>query len=335
MNGYLQRIALTALRPGDSIRPVLGSVFAPDEAPVIPEILSPDTAQALGARAQRKFGERIEVTSSFGTGRTPGRPHPAPEPETTDVELRELAPRPLLTSNRAPGIPGPKQRQKIDIEPLLPVDSSVQPPEGTLKPEREPTVRPAPERRLQPGEPATPNVLVTGQAPREKTMERVQAERAAGPALVPTGTSIRPLVDISGIEPDPRTGVGISLRRVIGTLRGEPASGNAIPKGEATTAPGAGPLRTERRPETDITTQDEQIHPATPSIPFNPGSEAKEEIGSIRRSLRSEPDEIQIHIGRIEVVAVPPAPAQPVSQQAQRITPSLDEYLRRRDRRSG
>jgi hypothetical protein len=46
-----------------------------------------------------------------------------------------------------------------------------------------------------------------------------------------------------------------------------------------------------------------------------------------------EPDEIQIHIGRIEVTAVHPAPP-PAAAEPQRKVPSLDDYLRRRDRRS-
>jgi hypothetical protein len=46
-----------------------------------------------------------------------------------------------------------------------------------------------------------------------------------------------------------------------------------------------------------------------------------------------EPDEIQIHIGRIEVTAVHPAPA-PAVVKPQRNVPSLDEYLKRRDRRA-
>jgi len=47
-----------------------------------------------------------------------------------------------------------------------------------------------------------------------------------------------------------------------------------------------------------------------------------------------EPDEIQIHIGRIEVSAVQqPAPA-PEAVRNSRKSPSLDEYLRRRDRRA-
>jgi hypothetical protein len=52
------------------------------------------------------------------------------------------------------------------------------------------------------------------------------------------------------------------------------------------------------------------------------------------RSADREPEEIQIHIGRIEVTAVQPAPAIPPTPKPRRVTPSLDEYLRRRDRRT-
>jgi hypothetical protein len=48
---------------------------------------------------------------------------------------------------------------------------------------------------------------------------------------------------------------------------------------------------------------------------------------------RSEPEEIQIHIGRIEVSAMPPAPA-PAAVKTPRKSSSLDDYLRRRDRRT-
>ncbi len=52
------------------------------------------------------------------------------------------------------------------------------------------------------------------------------------------------------------------------------------------------------------------------------------------RSERPEPDEIQIHIGRIEVTAVPQTqPSTPA--RAARKAPTLDEYLRRRDGRAG
>ena len=53
------------------------------------------------------------------------------------------------------------------------------------------------------------------------------------------------------------------------------------------------------------------------------------------RMSDGEPDEIQIHIGRIEVTAVPPAPAiRPAPKPPRHVAPSLDEYLRRQDRRT-
>lgn len=47
-----------------------------------------------------------------------------------------------------------------------------------------------------------------------------------------------------------------------------------------------------------------------------------------------EPGEIQIHIGRIEVTAVQPTPAILPEPKPRHVTPSLDEYLRRRDKRT-
>ena len=43
---------------------------------------------------------------------------------------------------------------------------------------------------------------------------------------------------------------------------------------------------------------------------------------------KPEPDEIQIHIGRIEVTVVPPVPVRPVASQVRKSL-KLDEYLRR------
>jgi hypothetical protein len=50
-------------------------------------------------------------------------------------------------------------------------------------------------------------------------------------------------------------------------------------------------------------------------------------------SAASEPDEVQIHIGRIEVTAVQAGPAVTVASRPPRWSPSLQEYLRRRDRK--
>jgi hypothetical protein len=64
-------------------------------------------------------------------------------------------------------------------------------------------------------------------------------------------------------------------------------------------------------------------------------------IGKVRESAASSSqnfesasrasDEIEIHIGRIEVTAVQPAPTRTTTVKSPRRAPSLDDYLRRRD----
>jgi hypothetical protein len=71
------------------------------------------------------------------------------------------------------------------------------------------------------------------------------------------------------------------------------------------------------------------------SVPPNfssPMNHEKQRAAASRAAAR-EPDEIQIHIGRIEISAVPQTPAAPAVKAARKSS-SLDDYLRRRDRRS-
>ncbi len=73
--------------------------------------------------------------------------------------------------------------------------------------------------------------------------------------------------------------------------------------------------------------------PATPSLKANPLLPAS---GGVKRDLpaKREADEIKIHIGRIEVTAVQQPTARPVPLRSARKGQSLDEYLKRRDRRA-
>jgi hypothetical protein len=71
-------------------------------------------------------------------------------------------------------------------------------------------------------------------------------------------------------------------------------------------------------------------HPASPST----ATSRREAADRIRSSAshKREPDEIQITIGRIEVTAVPEAPARPAAKPGRKQI-SLDEYLKRADGR--
>jgi len=74
------------------------------------------------------------------------------------------------------------------------------------------------------------------------------------------------------------------------------------------------------------------IHPAMPSPRANRIASA-----AVRREFshraEPEPDDIQIHIGRIEVTAVQQAPTRPALKPVRK-GQSLDEYLKHRDRRA-
>jgi hypothetical protein len=69
------------------------------------------------------------------------------------------------------------------------------------------------------------------------------------------------------------------------------------------------------------------------SSPFTSDAREIEKVDLPRRVAQPdrEADEIQIHIGRIEVTAVPPAPARPAAQPARKSL-RLDEYLSGRGR---
>jgi hypothetical protein len=86
---------------------------------------------------------------------------------------------------------------------------------------------------------------------------------------------------------------------------------------------------------------EEADHPASAERTF--GDSAPRATGATRGPRRDppprvaqpgrEPDEIEIHIGRIEVTAVPQVAVRPAAQPARKSL-NLDEYLKRRNRRA-
>jgi hypothetical protein len=73
---------------------------------------------------------------------------------------------------------------------------------------------------------------------------------------------------------------------------------------------------------------------AAPHPPFHhPTIAQSQRQPDSRPRVHDEPEEIQIHIGRIEVSAISPTP-NPTAVKAPRKSSSLDDYLRRRDRRT-
>jgi hypothetical protein len=95
---------------------------------------------------------------------------------------------------------------------------------------------------------------------------------------------------------------------------------------EASPRQAKNPLRIQKPPPEEPAGQDFSIVPA-----FKPPANRGDGKGRNGTS-RAEPDEIQIHIGRIEVIAAPPAPAARPAPPARKSI-SLDEYLKRNNRR--
>jgi hypothetical protein len=79
-----------------------------------------------------------------------------------------------------------------------------------------------------------------------------------------------------------------------------------------------------------------EVRPFKSSDTFISGSNRKtgQELPKRSEVATREPDEIQIHIGRIEVVAVPQQQAARAPAKSTRKSVSLDEYLKR-GRRGG
>ena len=91
--------------------------------------------------------------------------------------------------------------------------------------------------------------------------------------------------------------------------------------------------KTDYAPLVTVTARGSQpkSQPPASSIPFAPATQVPQKPQAPAAAASHEPDEIQIHIGKIEVLAVPQAPPARIAS-ASRKAMSLEEYLRKRDR---
>lgn len=319
MNGYLQRIALSALKPGGSIQPILDSVFSPPDFVNGPEDFSLETRQPVTAPVQSELAPRAELQPSAEA--TNARAISAPEPAPKFLQSADSINTPIPTLNRlfTPLVPGPKEEARTLISPVLLPKSGDQHLERVQKPQRETTVESAPTKEVEDQ---------AGEIPSREPAELIK------PAIPTSNRLLTPL--FPGPKENAKTFIPPLLPAKDSDERQERAP---KPRREITVA--APPAqKIEGRAEeiaqrAPVTKQISRKLAAPTTTIFTTGADGNERMGTHRGSpTRSEPDEIQIHIGRIEVVAVPPAPAPPASPKPQRHTPSLDEYLRRRDRKA-
>jgi hypothetical protein len=248
------------------------------------------------------------------------RPQPAVHPfveSAFSASRREEPAEPLLREERfSAAVPVERAaahglRDESRIEAPQPVQASASP---SGEPVEHETLVAAPVERVAPRifspEPSarTPQPRTSPMGPLQEIVQRLTA---ATPTIEPE--AFQPLLPRSEIDPKqsadpPRAGASRQDR----PESGSPEATREVPRFEPIIPKDLSPVRAAaglvRRPRVEL--------PPGPRSPQPPA------------------DEIQIHIGRIEVVAVQPAAPRPATPPARKAL-SLDEYLSRRNGRAG
>jgi hypothetical protein len=271
MSGYLQRLASSALKPGGSIHPVLGSIFSRPDYGRMPDAYSLEEDIFSGDEPPHVMTPRPEGS------RTLEVPRPAPVPSVSSVSDD------VAEGSRAAVDPKAVPRPAFLLVPPR--------PGATLLPDKTEKVAdpdPVSEQRQS-------FLSLINQAQQPVTEANQQASDEGGQREEP-------------IEPR-RQGRDAEVA-LIGVYK---------------------PLMAETTLGNDAT----GIVRDTPNW-FASASGGKRTRDVAHRSMGlagGEPDEIQIHIGRIEVTAVPQSPVPRAAKPAPKSV-SLDEYLKRRDGRA-
>lgn len=313
MSGYLKRLASSVLQPGGSIHPVLAPMFSPARENISWDGLREESVQEPVRPASGLHKERSPAAAA-----QPAAPTPAREPETlgdTETEPRS----PIISRARSASIASPPaspfSAEKIadaqpiseemrEFRPLLrpsAVENVARPASRSLAMAPEPgaiespwhlrSIDRAAREELQTGSPPPP-------ASRAEKFVPAPAAFDAQRELQPDGQEQPFVVDSS--QPAKNREPERALRDRFVPLVSEPqnlSNATAILPKMSTALPPA--LRNDARAEMEA------------------------------RAVQREPDEILIHIGRIEVTAAPPAPPRAAAKPARKSL-TLDDYLKRR-----
>lgn len=354
MNGYLQRIALSAVKPGESIQPVLGSVFSPPNYPTGLEALSVETTQRVARPGLPESQPRADSRASLNNDPRADalRAH---EPSPEGRQPAGLAETPIPISNQlfTPLVSGPGEEAETVIVPRTLAKSGDERQE--MSPAESAQFAKAPtstsnHSSLPPGSKEKAEALTLALLPKQSRDQNREAamklphERTAGaPVTQKIAYQVAEIAPTESaqfkhlqrvLHPRCETTVGAAPEQKVEHQTGKIAHGKAVFSAGTATKREVDRSGAQLATTTAVAKPDFRRFVApTPAI-FTSGAEGKEKMVSLRRGTPREPDEIQIHIGRIEVIAVPPAPAPPAPQKPRRGAPSLDEYLRRRDGKS-
>lgn len=337
-SGYLQRMGASALNPGGSIRPMLGSVFSPSANRGMPEnFRGEEKTTPLGNRPESRVtpqpeegavpGVRPELSTTAPAPRIHRGEGPETGPSTSHVpSFQILTSASEKTEQKRSGEPRPEERtsfkpsvnksQQREVE-MPAVSSSISMnygDEGLDEPQGV-SLRSKPE-------------LVTPGRDASRILQNAwpDASPSGGSNVTPFPTvTLVSGKDKQQLSAEPGSEGRASFNALVTPRRRDVENSEVVPKAryEPLVAENFG--RTERPRFLRDTS-----NPLTPDV-------RREEERNLLRRLRPperEPDEIQIHIGRIEVTAMPPAPARAEPRPARK-SPSLDEYLKRGEGRPG
>jgi len=225
----------------------------------------------------------------------------SPQPEARDVATIQQPPRQIVQAETPE--PAPTSTLHFPTEPTsepvqaAPVKKTSFTPLVNATEYRGVDTQPIPRKSLIPeagefGQPMQASIPEpTAMWPPVKPTQIPNADRVSG-ETAPLETSVREIEHRSSEQPK-------VVPEVVRKDRYQPMMAERAPRAEEKSFP-TGAQRTERK--------DFSRHAAKPE---------------------RQPDEIQIHIGRIEVTAAPPAPQRPEIKPANK-SPDLGEYLKRR-----
>jgi hypothetical protein len=296
MTGYLYRKALSVLQPGTSIHPIVRPMFS-------------ESGQQQPVDASLFTREATGYASPAGVEPAPAAPMSlASAPGEDDFSLPEHT-EPRVERHEPGSEPAPPDSTGLRPSSLAPADWSPLPSERHQATEA--THVPASSFPASPeGRQASPATHM----PANSSPVLPDRGKATGATQI-SATSV--------LAERRQCDAGIAARAALGSTQPATVTGSFNASEPIVPAPQSAPSQRLSAVLTPRQPTDERVDPPQVGVHRRPAA-------SRTRPAR-ETEEVQIHIGRIEVTATPSEPPRPAAVRPQRKAIPLGEYLTRRD----
>lgn len=266
--------------------------------------------------------------------------------QITDSTIQRVHP-----MTRLPFAPAPEPAPSTLTDTPLPEPYPTQPNEHSTESQPQPSRSPAPDREPAPqrradeadavstAAPATPglstqpNQEIAATEPEtapNSTVPRTRIDASASPASAPPEPAFESLLRPAQTTSHSHTATSERARHPARNDSAPPLVASPCSPGELQATRWPAPASAETLPAPLI--PEHLSAPGETTPPRTPGSQAQGKGHSTTPEPTAEPDEIHIHIGRIEVTAMQDIPApRPRHRQKGQQPMSLDDYLARRE----